>query len=275
MSQRSSQFGAMLKVMRERAGLTQERLAERASLTERTIRNLEAGVGRPRSSTVLLIADALDAEGEQRRLLLEEARRPRAAQNHPAKISGMADEAARATVTAAQATAAAASGVPAQLPLGVRGFSGRGDELAWLDSALAAAWNGTVPAAVCVVSGTAGVGKTALAVHWAHRVAGWFPDGQLYVNLRGFGASGSVLSSAAAVRGFLDGLGVSPQRVPASVDAQAALYRSLLAGRRMLIILDNARDDLPRAFRTADLWLIHAADCCSRYSSWTCCGVRY
>jgi DNA-binding SARP family transcriptional activator/tetratricopeptide (TPR) repeat protein len=130
--------------------------------------------------------------------------------------------------------------VPAQLPVDVRGFTGRDSELAQLDRIRGAA--DQQPAAVAVVSGTAGVGKTALAVHWAHRVADRFPDGQLYVNLRGFDSVGRVMEPAEAVRGLLDGLGVPPERVPPTLDAQTALYRSLLADRRMLILLDNARD---------------------------------
>ncbi|MGW0584977.1 ATP-binding protein, partial [Streptomyces sp. NPDC002920] len=109
----------------------------------------------------------------------------------------------------------------------------------------AAAGAGPVrPAAVVIsaVSGTAGVGKTALAVHWAHRVREAFPDGQLYVNLRGFVPGGSITDPAEAVRGFLDALGVPPARIPNSLEAQAGLYRSLLAGRRVLVVLDNARD---------------------------------
>ena len=102
--------------------------------------------------------------------------------------------------------------VPAQLPCATYGFVGRDDELAFLDTVLAesAKPNLSMPAAVVIsaVSGTAGVGKTALAVHWAHRVADRFPDGQLYVNLRGFDPSGSPMDPADAIRAFLDALGV-------------------------------------------------------------------
>ena len=131
---------------------------------------------------------------------------------------------------------------PAQLPLDVLGFAGRGSELAQLDTILAEAGKQAAAALISALSGTAGVGKTALAVHWAHRVREKFPDGQLYVNLRGFDPGGSVMSPAEAVRGFLDAFAVAPQRIPDSFDAQAALYRSLLAGKRVLVLLDNARD---------------------------------
>lgn len=132
--------------------------------------------------------------------------------------------------------------VPAQLPADVRRFAGRADQLAKLDAI--AATVGTVPAAVVVaaISGTAGAGKTALAVHWAHSVVKKFPSGQLYVNLRGFDPGGVAMDPANAVRGFLDALAVPAERVPASHDAQVALYRTLMADRRMLIVLDNARD---------------------------------
>lgn len=132
--------------------------------------------------------------------------------------------------------------VPAQLPLDVPAFTGRAAELARLDAALAAA--GEQPTAVVITAllGTAGVGKTALAVHWAHRAAGRFPDGQLYANLRGFDPGGTRMNPTEALRGFLEAFGVPAARIPAGLAEQAALYRSVLAGRRVLVLLDNARD---------------------------------
>jgi len=136
----------------------------------------------------------------------------------------------------------AVSAVPAQLPADVRGFAGRADHLAELDAIVATAGDEATAVVISAIAGTAGVGKTAFAVHWAHRAVKRFPDGQLYVNLRGFDPSGSVLEPADAVRGFLDALCVPPERIPANPDAQAALYRTLLADKRMLVLLDNARD---------------------------------
>ena len=137
---------------------------------------------------------------------------------------------------------AAGQMVPRQLPADVPGFAGRAAELAALTQLLdqVAAIGGTV--VISAIGGTAGVGKTALAVHWAQRYAGRFPDGQLFVNLRGFGPAGAAVTPEAALRQFFDGLGVAAERIPADRDAQAALYRSLLAGKRMLIVVDNARE---------------------------------
>jgi CheY-like chemotaxis protein len=92
---------------------------------------------------------------------------------------------------------------------------------------------------ISAVSGTAGVGKTALALRWAHRVRGRFPDGQLYVNLRGYDPD-QPLSAADALAGFLRALGVAGAEIPLEVDERAASYRSLLDGRRILVVLDNA-----------------------------------
>jgi tetratricopeptide (TPR) repeat protein len=128
---------------------------------------------------------------------------------------------------------------PRQLPADVFGFAGRTTQLAALDRLLDEP--GPDPAVVISsVSGTAGVGKTALAVRWAHRVTGHFPDGQLYVNLRGFGPEDAAMAPADALRGFLDAFGVPPPRIPPGVDALAAQFRSVLAGKRVLVVLDNA-----------------------------------
>ena len=126
---------------------------------------------------------------------------------------------------------------PVMLPAAVPGFTGRSREL----RALSALRRPGGPVLITAIGGTAGVGKTALAVHWARRAAAEFPDGQLYVNLRGFGPA-DPLAPAEALRAFLDALGVSAARLPATLDGRQALYRSLLDGRRMLIVLDNARD---------------------------------
>jgi DNA-binding SARP family transcriptional activator/tetratricopeptide (TPR) repeat protein len=131
---------------------------------------------------------------------------------------------------------------PAQLPPDLPGFTGRVHELRQLDDLLAAARDRATAVVITTVSGTAGIGKTALAVHWAHRVRSEFPDGQLYVNLRGHDPSGSPVPPADAVRGFLDALGVAPERIPPGFEPQVGLYRSLLAGRRVLMVLDNVRD---------------------------------
>jgi tetratricopeptide (TPR) repeat protein len=126
--------------------------------------------------------------------------------------------------------------VPRQLPANVFMFAGRGSELARLDTMARSAGS------IAVLSGTPGVGKTALAVYWAHRSVKRFPDGQLYVNLRGFDASGVPKSPEEAVRGFLEALGIAAEDVPVSPAVQFDLYRSLLANRRVLVILDNARN---------------------------------
>jgi tetratricopeptide (TPR) repeat protein/transcriptional regulator with XRE-family HTH domain len=124
--------------------------------------------------------------------------------------------------------------VPAQLPIGVRDFVGREAQLTELA--------GIEAPAIVTVTGTAGVGKTALVVHWAHRMACRFGDGQLYVDLRGFDPSGTPMRPGEALRMFLDALGVPAHRIPPGLDAQAALYRSVLAERALLVVVDNVRD---------------------------------
>ena len=132
--------------------------------------------------------------------------------------------------------------VPRELPGPVPQFAGRATELGDLTEVLERA-SAQRPRTLVIsaIAGMAGVGKTALAVHWAHQVADRFPDGQLHVNLRGYDP-GQPGSAAGALAGFLRSLGVAEQDIPAETGERAARYRSLLAGRRMLIVIDNARD---------------------------------
>lgn len=129
---------------------------------------------------------------------------------------------------------------PAQLPPDVAAFTGRARELRELD-ALLPDEAGPTAVVISALAGTAGVGKTALAAHWAHRVRHRFPDGQLYADLRGFAAAAPAAPAAVLAR-FLRALGTPPEQVPPDADEAAALYRSLLADKRMLVVLDNAAD---------------------------------
>ncbi|WP_416973070.1 BTAD domain-containing putative transcriptional regulator [Streptomyces sp. 4F14] len=133
-----------------------------------------------------------------------------------------------------------ASVVPAQLPLEARGFTGRARELARLDEVVADSAEGPATVVVSAVAGAGGIGKTWLALHWAHRRAGRFPDGQLFVDLLGFSPSSPPMEPATALRGFLEALGVAPGAVPSTLHGLTSLYRSLLADKRMLLVLDNA-----------------------------------
>jgi tetratricopeptide (TPR) repeat protein/transcriptional regulator with XRE-family HTH domain len=204
---------------RKALGLTQEQLAERLEVERTTVVRWERGETQPQPWLRPKLARALRVSADQLEELLAGAGTPASS---PRPQSAM----------------------PRQLPATVADFTGRDAELAALtrildDTSVDAP--GTV--VISAIGGTAGVGKTALALHWAHQVAQRFPDGQLHVNLRGFDPSGPPAAAGEAIRGFLDALGVPSGRVPASPDAQAGLYRSLLAGRRMLILLDNARDE--------------------------------
>ena len=132
--------------------------------------------------------------------------------------------------------------VPRQLPAAPAQFIDRAAEQARLDELIGQSAEPAGEAQVRAVVGSPGVGKSALATVWAHRAAGHFPDGQLYVNLKGFGPAARPVLPAQAVRGFLQALGVPSAEIPETPDAQAALYRSVLAGKRVLVVLDNARD---------------------------------
>jgi tetratricopeptide (TPR) repeat protein/transcriptional regulator with XRE-family HTH domain len=200
---------------RKAVGLTQEQLAGRLGVERTTVVRWERGQAQPLPWLRPRLAHALGVSADRIEQLL-----------------------------AADGAGVLSPWVPRQLPAAVAGFTGRAAELQALTRMLDRAGSGA-PGTVVIsaIGGTAGVGKTALALRWAHQVAAQFPDGQLYANLRGFDPSGTPATPAEAIRGFLDALGVAPERIPPGPDAQAGLYRSLLSGKRMLIVLDNARDE--------------------------------
>jgi hypothetical protein len=174
--------------------------------------------------------------GLQAQVLADDPALAAPAASSPARVAGAAEAAAGAGV------------VPRQLPAGAGFFAGREAELKQLDELLDHAGDedgdGGPGGAVVIsaVAGMVGVGKTALAVHWARKVAGRFPDGQLYVNLRGYDPEGAAVTPDEVTGWFLAALGVPAAQIPASAQARCGLYRSVLAGRRVLMVLDNARD---------------------------------
>lgn len=204
----ADQFAPALRRFRTRAALTQEALAERSGVSVSTIRGFETGRrSNPQLGTVRQLADALSLSPADREELL----------------------------SAAVGVATQAPPTPRQLPAAPRWFTGRSAALAALDEALP-------QPGTAVVSGSGGIGKSALAVQWAYRNADRFPDGQLFVNLRGFDPSGSPVAPTTALHGFLHALGVDREAIPPQLDAQSSMFRSLTADRRMLVVLDNAAD---------------------------------
>ena len=205
---------SVLRRLRLRAGLTQEALAELSGLSVRTIQGLESGTRRnPRLASLLQLADALELSVDDRDELL-------------------------AALGAATAPAIAPS-LPRQLPAAPRGFTGRVKELVALEPPTGIV-DGDVISVITAIGGAGGIGKTWLALYWAHHNLDRFPDGQLFVDLRGFSPDSDPLDPLAAVRGFLDALGVEQRGNTGGLDELAALYRSRVAGKRMLIVLDNA-----------------------------------
>lgn len=135
----------------------------------------------------------------------------------------------------------ARTGPPRQLPAAIEHFTGRIGELVRLDRLLRES-DIAVPVVISAVNGMGGIGKTTLAVHWAHQARDSFPDGELYIDLQGFHPSGHPVSAQDAIGRFLTTLGVPEERMPSSLDGRTVLYRTLMADRRMLVLLDNARD---------------------------------
>jgi tetratricopeptide (TPR) repeat protein len=210
----TSAFASLLRDHRLCANLSQEELAERAGLSAQAISMLERGVrSAPRTSTIESLAAALGLDGSQRRALIAAARR------RPERAAGT---------------------VPRELPRPPDDFTGREAELLALCELLDPA---TARPGLVVIDGMAGVGKSAFAIQAAHRLvaSGAYPDGQLYVDLRGASPGLAPLTPHDAVGRLLRSLGLDPAGVPHDVEEAAARFRSLVATRRLLLVLDDAR----------------------------------
>lgn len=155
------------------------------------------------------------------------------------EVHGAVVQAGRIDRVVVTGAAPAARLTPRLLPPAIRDFAGRSTDLAAMDTLLPADDDTDSTTVIATVDGAPGVGKTTLAVQWAHRVQHRFPDGTLFANLRGYGPS-APLDPLVVLAGFLRVLGVAPDAIPGELDAQSGMYRSLLAGRRVLIVLDNA-----------------------------------
>lgn len=233
---------SLLCRVRTSTGLTQEELAERAGLSVRSISDIERGlVARPRRHSIAAIADGLGLDDRDRERFIDHYRR----RVTPAPL-GSTTEDGIAGVTIepagiAQLGVVPVGVVPAQLPAGVATFTGREQLLHHLDGLLADRSAAPKAMPIAALDGMGGVGKTALAVHWSHRVRSEFPDGQLSVDLRGYGPE-APLHPARALQLLLLGIGIPAHEIPDGTEARSALFRSRLDGRRMLAVLDNARN---------------------------------
>lgn len=220
----SVSFGELLRSHRRSAGLTQAGLAELANLSEQAISLLERGTRRrPRTETIQALADALGLDDQAVSLFTRAA------------------QAGRKTLERASGASiqAPSSGVIRQLPPALSDFTGRSREVDLLVRTLTVVDERPGTVQMVAVTGMGGVGKTSLAVYAAHLAADNFPDGQIYLDLRGYGP-GAPLSPGEALIQLLRSLGVDDRTVPEGTNEAAAVYRSHLAGRRLLILLDNA-----------------------------------
>jgi tetratricopeptide (TPR) repeat protein/transcriptional regulator with XRE-family HTH domain len=223
----TSSFSSLLRALRTESGLTQEEVADRAGLSARAIGDLERGaVRRPQRKTVELLIRALELPAPVANNLSEVARR--SARPDPGPVDAPEPE---------------APAVPRQLPIAVQHFTGRQSQLAALEQ-----WSGPPPGTgaaavrVLAIDGMAGVGKTALATELGHRLTARYPDGQLFLDLHGHTPGRAPVSLQAALVRLLRAIGVSEERLVGDPDGLAELWRSEAAGRRLLIVLDDASD---------------------------------
>jgi tetratricopeptide (TPR) repeat protein/transcriptional regulator with XRE-family HTH domain len=217
-------FAELLRLLRTEARLTQEELAEAAGVSPRSVSDLERGINRTaRKDTALLLADALSLTGHVRAAFVAAARGRAPATE---VMSARDDAAPTPSATATQA-----------LPRDIGSFTGRDGELARLLETLAAG-DGLV--GIYAIDGMAGIGKTAFAVHAAHRLAASFPDGQFFVPLHAHTSGQQPVDPADALASLLLTAGIAAQRIPPGLEARAARWRDHVAGQRILLLLDDA-----------------------------------
>jgi tetratricopeptide (TPR) repeat protein/transcriptional regulator with XRE-family HTH domain len=222
-------FAALLRRLRAGARLTQEELAEAAGISPRSVSDLERGINRTaRKDTALLLADALSLTGQVRALFVAAAR-------------GRAPAAdVLATGHGAAAHGAGAVAATRTLPRDIGSFTGRNAELSELLAVLAEAAEGGGVVGIHAIDGMAGAGKTALAVHAAHRLAGRYPDGQFFVPLHAHTPGQRLVDPANALASLLLTAGATAQQIPPGLEARAALWRDFAAGKKILLLLDDA-----------------------------------
>jgi tetratricopeptide (TPR) repeat protein/transcriptional regulator with XRE-family HTH domain len=225
---RAPDIGGRLREWRERTLLTQEQLAERAGISVRTIRRYErsGSAGRPQSASIRLLADALGLSPTERAMLVTA--------REPAPVDST-DAAGSPAAWAARIGSSTAPTRQRQLPAPPPLFTGREPELADLERI-----SDPADLVIITISGMAGIGKTALALQAAHRVASRYPDEQIYLDLHGYARGVRPIEPGEALERILRSLDVPADQIPPDPDDRAALYRSRLAGHRALIVLDNA-----------------------------------
>jgi len=227
-------FATLLRRLRAGAGLTQEELAEAAGISPRSVSDLERGINRTaRKDTALLLADALSLTGQVRALFIAAARGRAPAADVLAAGNGAAGN-------GAGTQGAGAVAATRTLPRDVGSFTGREAELSRLLAVLAAAAEGGGIVGIHAIDGMAGAGKTALAVHAAHQLAGRFPDGQFFVPLHAHTPGQRLVDPADALASLLLTAGAPAPQILPGLEARAAQWRDLVAGKKILLLLDDA-----------------------------------
>ena len=221
-------FAGLLRQFRSEVRLTQEELAEAAGLSPRSVSDLERGINRTaRKDTAVMLADALSLNGQVRVLFVAAARgRAPASEVLAARLDSAAD--------------GAAAVVTRSLPRDIGSFTGREPELAQLLGALASVTADGQSPGICLIDGMAGVGKTTLAVHAAHRLTGSFPDGQFFLSLHAHTPGQRPVSPADALASLLLTAGVAVPQIPPGMEARAGRWRDHIAGKKILLLLDDA-----------------------------------